>query len=59
MKTIIIDLPDDYADAISVTAIGIITGITTNVTTHAFDLKKGTYLSNDGNGWKQEKVGAE
>lgn len=58
MKTIIIDLPDNYADAICVTAIGN-SGFSINIANRVFDLKEGTYLSNDGTQWKQEKVGAE
>lgn len=56
MKRVIIELPDDYSDVISVTVIGRIIG-TTNIATAAFDINKGENISYDGTKWKQEKVG--
>lgn len=57
MKRLVIDLPDDYADAVTITAIGHTAKIANNVTNvicKAFDLDSGTHFSFNGKEWEQE-----
>lgn len=55
MKQIIIELPENYANVLSITAVGGACTSEIKVTTGAFDLSKGTFIKYDGAKWLQEK----
>lgn len=58
MKRVIIELPEEFSDLITITAVGI-KPKSVNMTTHAADLEKGTHLSYDGKDWVQSALKEE
>ena len=57
MKKVTIELPDNYADVLAVTAIGREGAKIINVMTNAFDLDKGIYMEYNGGKWIQHRGG--
>ena len=55
MKRVIIELPEEFSDLITITAVGA-NPKSVNVTTHAANLENGTHLSYDGKNWMQSEV---